>query len=101
MVPLRTRIDCQLGGRMKMRSLVTQCPCSGIVPPILLWVGENNTIIVEGICLACGDKVQALSSFRELQTIAKELRGEPIPLNPPLAKVDDKQWLHDMGVSFD
>lgn len=84
-----------------MQALITQCKCGGIVPPTLLWVGANNSIIVEGICMGCGEKVQAMSGFTQLNKIASALRGERKPLVPPLAPVDDKQWLHEMGVSID
>lgn len=87
---------------MKVRSLITQCQCGGVVPPNLLWVGENNTLIAEGICLGCGEKVQAQSTFQELYAIARELKNlNGSPLVPPLAKVDDKKWLKDMGVSLE
>lgn len=91
---------------MKARNLVSQCSCGGVAPPTLMWVGSNNTIITEGICLGCAKKVQTSVKFSDLITMARELRGERpqperVPLVPPMAKVDECKWLKEIGVSLE
>jgi len=81
--------------KVRCQILVTQCSCGGIAPPTLLWVTENNTIISEGLCLGCSAKVTATVSFKFLNETVQKLRGESVPLKPPLKL----QTLHDMKVS--
>jgi len=82
---------------MKVRSLATFCVCGGLVPPTLLWVSEDSKLITEGICLGCGDKVTARITFKELGILCEEFKQVEQKLLPPAN--NDKEWLHEMGIS--
>ena len=88
---------------MKVRSLVTTCSCGSIVVPTLLLISADSKLIIQGICLGCGEKITARITFKELGDICKDLRQDvhvPKKLLPPLAPVNnDKQWLHELGIS--
>jgi len=90
--------------KMRCQVLITQCSCGGIAPPTLLWVAENNTIISEGLCLGCSAKVTATVSFKFLNETVQKLRGESVPLKPPLKPmpklpvISDHDWLRQLGI---
>lgn len=96
---VNVNLHLTLGVTMKCQSLLTQCKCGGLVPPIMMWIGENNSLVIEGLCMICGSKVSAQSSFKSLYDIARKLRGdvERKPLVPPIN--NDKEWLHKLGIS--
>jgi len=88
------------------------CPQCHIAMTILdISCAVDGEILVDGLCVKCGAKLQWVGVYHKLicKALLLDLENNTVdtkkPLKPPLAipeeKKKDKKWLHDLGIGGD
>lgn len=93
---------------MKYVRLLAKCDCGSLVQPHSLWLTDNKSLCVTGMCIACGEVANTFYSLRELYKIC------PFPdvkkLDQVIAEAvdkivnqtnDDEKFLRDCGIGGD
>jgi len=54
------------GGKVNCNRLMTTCNCGSYCTPVLLWITDTKMLLVESVCVSCGEKVNVLFPLTEL-----------------------------------